>query len=110
VKTWSKAFAIAAVLEAPQVMFLARSIGDLGKSNGALNIIGWYHVLAIWFSQWVLLVWNPGPRRGPTPASNAVAWFSVFAFQVLITTPIFFLLLKWLAYLQRRKNLQRERA
>jgi hypothetical protein len=110
VKTWVKALVIAGVLEAPQVMFLARSIGNLGKPNVALNIIGWYHVLAIWFSQWVLLVWNPGPRPGPTPASNAVAWFSVLAFQVLLTTPIILLLLKWLAYLRRSKNLQRERA
>jgi hypothetical protein len=104
VKTWIKAFAIAGVLEAPQVLFLARSIGNVGKSNVALNVIGWYHVLGIWFGQWVLLVWNPGPRPGPTPTSNVVAWFSVFAFQVALTTPIIYGLLRWMGFVRRKRE------
>jgi hypothetical protein len=57
------------------------------------KILGWYHLLAIMFGQYVLLVWNPGPRSGPTPLSNFVYWVSVFAFQVAITTPIVFFIL-----------------
>jgi len=99
-KTWIKALVTAAGIEVPQVMFLAYAIGDLGKSNLVLNALGWYHVLAIWFAQWVLLVWNPGPRPGPTTASNAIAWLSVFGFQVLITTPIIYGLFLWAGHIR----------
>lgn len=103
-KTWVKALAIAGVLEAPQVVFLARSIDQLGKSNVALNVIGWYHVLGAWFGHYILLVWDPGPRPGPTRVSNAVYWFSVFTFQVLITTPIIYGLLRWIGIVDRKNG------
>ena len=110
VKTWIKALLIAGILELPQVVVLAGSIKDLGKSNLILNALGWYHVLAIWFGQYVLLVWNPGPRRGPTAISNSVAWLSVFGFQVLITTPITYGLLRWIGHLRAEKYSKRPTA
>jgi hypothetical protein len=104
-KTWIKAFVIAAVLEVPQVVFLERSVADLWKSNHLLNAVGWYHLLAIWFGLTALVISDPGtPRPRPWPTGASVVWFSVFAFQVLLTTPIIYGLLKWIGFVARRKQ------
>ena len=93
-KTWIKAGVIACIVEIP---LLAVFIATRHRQNWAMlthDCLGWYHVLAIWFAQYFLVIWNPGPRPGPTFSSNIVAWVVVFFSQVAITSPFIYGFLK----------------
>ena len=92
-KTWTKAVVLSSLVELP-LLTLLEALPRRLENSLPVEVIGWYHVPAYWFSHYVLLVYNPGPRPGPTVASNALAWFSRFAFQVLITTPVMYGLLR----------------
>lgn len=97
---------IASIVELPQTLFLARSIGASTNLYLIHRALVECHLLAIWFGQYVLLLFNPGPRSGPTPSSNALAWFSVFIFQTLATAPFIYGLLKWLGLSKSKESLE----
>jgi uncharacterized membrane protein (DUF485 family) len=104
VKGWARAFITASLIEAA-LLAAYISTREIGYSPRFIpQFLMWYHLFAIWFSYNVLLAWNPGARREPTPASNAVVWASMFAFQVLVTTPIIFGLLKWIRHARTKKE------
>jgi hypothetical protein len=76
-----------------------RTASGLGIIVG--NILVSYHIVSIPVGHAMLNLWNAQPQ--PVPArrgSDAVLWISIYVFQVLLTTPLMFLL-RWLA---RRKS------
>ena len=66
------------------------------------NVLVFYHILAIPIGQALLNNWNPGTGPEPAPGSEVVYWFSVYATQVVLTTPILVLLSKFIVRLRRR--------
>lgn len=96
-KNWIRAACIACLVELPLLIKMEGTpISDFQKF--VPSVLGWYHLPGIWVSNIVLLIWNPGPRLGPTPASNAVSWFTIFSVQVLLTTPVIYGLLRWIQH------------
>jgi|SRR5579862_7233919 len=91
--SWITAVIIAAALEAPQTFAVLSVTGGPGQ-NTVLRIIDSYHVPALWFANWILLQWNP-ISQPPLRSSSVIAWISVFCFQVIITAPIIYVLLRW---------------
>lgn len=101
-KVWVGALVMASVVELPLVILLSTT--GPAKLNGSVigRAIGWYHLMSLWFGYAVITLWNPGPRVAPTGVSNAVYWFSIFAFQVVVTTPVAFLVLKGIGHCRKR--------
>jgi len=95
VKAWARALIIASLIEAALLGAFISTTRVENPASFISQLLTRYHLFAIWFSCNVLLVWNPGPRPGATPASNAVAWVGMFVFQLLVTTPIIYVLLSW---------------
>jgi len=95
-KTWIKAAGIAALVELPMLWVLVKT-PPTDYRKFIPTVVGWYHLFAVWFGYYVLTVWNPGPRPGPTVASNTLYWFSVFVLQVLLTTPVVVVLMRRIA-------------
>ncbi len=94
-KNWIKAVAVACLVELPLIVTLKTTpVAEYHKFIP--SVLGWYHLPGIWFANVVLLIWNPGPRLGPTPASNAVFWLTIFSVQVLLTTPVVYGLWRWI--------------
>lgn len=108
-KNWIKALGIACAVEIPLLATLM-ALPTKPVVSPAVSIVGsvlvWYHVLSIPFGQAVLIRWSFAAGPGPTAGSEVVYWLSVYAFQVVLTTPIMFGLLRLLAHLRRKKELQ----
>lgn len=103
IKKWIIAALLAFLVETlafiPLFSFLTRHPPD--TSSRIPTILGWYHLFALWFGQYILVIWNPGPRLGPTRLSDSIYWLSVFVFQGLITTPVMFLVLEFVAHVRK---------
>jgi len=93
IKLLARAFGIGCFVEL--VLLSAYMATRQRPWGGGLHfrLLEWYHLPAVWFAQYILVLWNPGPRPGPTVLSSTVAWSLVFLFQVVITTPIIYALL-----------------
>ena len=97
--TWIKAGGIACLVEF-FLLVAMRTMLSVNRHSFISDVLGWYHIGGAMFCNEMLLIWNPGPRQGPTPASNAVCLLSMYLFQAAVTTPIIFLLLKWIDYVR----------
>ena len=78
---WAKACVLAAVVELPLLVLFAKS--------SITSIISWYHFPAAYLAYVVLALIDPGPGR----SAHFIELSGVFAFQVLLTTPLFFAIL-----------------
>jgi hypothetical protein len=99
----SRALIIAAGLEVLMLTYLVRSL-DRGNENLIVQAVGTYHIPGGLVSYLVLLYWDPGPRPGPTAASNAVYLLTMFGVQMLITTPVVYLVLRWVGRHRARRT------
>jgi hypothetical protein len=100
IEAWVKAFSIACLAEVPGLLALknqfdSNSVPVLGQFLVA------YHFLAIPFVMALHLTWV-GSRPPPVSGSGAVFGFSVYAAQVLLTTPIIALVLTESSYFKNR--------
>lgn len=99
VRTWIKALLIVSALE-----FVASAL--MGTRRDPTSFVGHilvlYHILSIPFGQAVLIWWNSPAHPEPASGSNAVYWISVYAFQVVLTFPIAYALLRCV-HLRRQK-------
>ena len=106
-KTWIKALGIASAVEAPLLTVLM-ALAKRELASPATSIVGsalvGYHLLAIPIGQAVLTMWNPGTSPEPAPGSDVVYWFSVYAAQIVLTTPILVLLSKFVLHLRSRNS------
>jgi hypothetical protein len=102
-KAWARALIIAAVLEVLMLTYLDRSM-ERGNENLIVQAVGAYHSPGALVCYLVLLYWNPGPRSGPTAASNAVCFLTMFGVQMLITTPIVYCVLRWVGRHRARRT------
>ena len=103
-KTWIKAFSIACLVEVPALlalMTLSRKSVESHSDSVMCQILVAYHILSFPFGMSMLYSWV-GSRQPPVPGSEAVFWFSVYAAQVLLTTPIIALVLKGARYFANR--------
>ena len=96
-KNWIRAIYLACVIEVPFVASLA--LMQAKQANSAIarmtgNILVWYHILAIPVGHAVLIRWNFSSGPGQAPGSDGVLWFSIYAFQVIVTTPIIYALIR----------------
>jgi hypothetical protein len=66
--------------------------------QGLLSCLTMYHMFAISLAFSVLnVIWAwPGPGRKPIRTSDALLYVFIFVFQVMLTTPIVYLLLRWI--------------
>ena len=88
-----KAVLIACLLEIP--LFATLFVAETRKPHYLKpvdTVLGWYHLFSFLFGYAVVTL--SGPRQGPTTASNAAYWISIFACQVGLTTPIVFVVFK----------------
>lgn len=93
-KTFTKAFLIACAVELPQLALLARvSLDNVARSIPE-NILGWYHLPAIFCGYVLMNYWNRVSVAGPRFGSLAVYWACIFAVQVAITAVAIFLILR----------------
>ena len=99
-KTWTKAIGIACLVE----LLLAVGFAMMHFANskkliqGLLNCLTMYHMFSISLAFSVLnVIWAwPGPGREPIRTSYALLYVLVFVFQVMLTTPVVYLLLRWI--------------
>jgi hypothetical protein len=95
-KTWTKAFGIACLVEIPLLVALMtlptkQPVSLLTFAFGEV-LVG-YHILSFPFGMSMHIMWV-GDRTPPVPGSEVVFWFSVYAAQIVLTTPLIALLLK----------------
>jgi hypothetical protein len=103
-KTWLKAFGIACLVEVPALlalMTLSRESIESHSDSVLGQILVAYHTLAFPFGMSILYAWV-GSRQPPVPGSEPVLWSSVYAAQVLLTTPLIALVLKGASYFGNR--------
>ena len=86
-RTWRKAALIACMLELPLLLGLATVLATKKYTGIAWDLFGAVHAPAAIVAQYVLLIWNPGPRPGPTTISTAVAFLVMYVFQITWMTP-----------------------
>ena len=97
-KLWGKAFGIACIAELLLAVVIAAL--DVTKfraiNQGILSALGLYHILAVSLASTVLnFVWMwHGVASQPLRTPLALHYFLVFVFQVILTTPIVYGLLK----------------
>jgi hypothetical protein len=107
VKVWIKAVGIACLVELLFVMGLVTMhLADAKTLNPRiLTFLSLYHMFAISLTYTVLnIIWAwPGPGREHIRTSNTLMYLLVYLFQVVITTPIFYGLLRWIGYVRREK-------
>ena len=84
---WTKSLSLACVVEMPLVSLLYKY--HLRGSIVA-TVLNWYHMLSILFAYAVTTLWNHWFGAG----SGIVQWLTIFTFQVALTTPIIFVMLK----------------
>ena len=88
-KSWTKAFLVACVLELPLLTLLvAQASQDLSNSHLA-KILLWYHVIPLSGLSWIFLVLfgHGSPTVGSPLLWRVLLWSSVFAVQVALTMP-----------------------
>jgi hypothetical protein len=103
-KTWVKALSIACLVEVPALlalMTLSRKSVESHSDSVLGQILIAYHILSFPFGMSMLYTWV-GNRQPPVHGSEAILWFSVYAAQVLLTTPIVALVLKGTNYFGNR--------
>jgi len=83
------------------LMTLSRKSVESHSDSVLGQILIAYHILSFPFGMSMLYSWV-GSRQPPVPGSEAVLWFSVYAAQVLLTTPIIALALKSAGYFGNR--------
>jgi hypothetical protein len=101
-KTWIKAVSIACLVEFPLLLGLA----TMNSDTLIPRVLTLYHMFAISFAFGVLnIIWAwPGPGREPIRTSTALTYFPVYVFQVILTTPIIFLLWRWIDRVRGRRQ------
>lgn len=92
--TWKKALLIAGVFELPLVFMVLAN----GK---AMGLLGWYHFLSLLAAGfvWILFFGHGGPS-GTWELPYTLVFCVVYPIQVLLTTPILFLILKFVERLR----------
>lgn len=103
-KTWTKAFGIACLVEIPLLVALMmlptkQPVPHLASVFGEVLVA--YHILSFPFGMSMHILWV-GNRTPPVSGSQVVFWFSVYAAQIVLTTPLIALLLRVIR--GRRKN------
>lgn len=106
-RDWIRALFIACALEFfATALLIALTPG--GPPSRARSLVGQalvlYHILSIPFAQAMLTLWNSPPRPQPATGSSAIYWLSLYIFQVLLTFPIAYVLLKWILRLRQKKG------
>jgi len=92
-RDWVKAAAIASLVEIPLLWKLKNTPVET-HSHFITIVLGWYHLPGIWFANVGLLLWNPGPRSGPTRASIALEFGIIYLVQMIIGTFVIVLIFK----------------
>jgi len=103
-KTWTKAFGIACLVEVPLLVALMTLLTKqpISRSTSVFGeVLVGYHILAIPFGMSMHFMWV-GNRTPPVPGSQVAFWSSVYAAQIVLTTPLIALLLKVIR--GRRRN------
>ena len=97
--TWRKAFLVACVLELPLLI----TILPQGQHFGA-SILDWYHavsagvVLFVWYS----IFGHGGPTEDSRARWHLMFFGTVYAIQVVLTTPILFSILRFVERFRNR--------
>ena len=93
-KLWTKAFIIACLLEILSMLVLRGK--DLVDMHGSLllMILWWYHLPAGLFGFTVISIVAHLSGLSHGTALNTIFYFTEFAFQIVFTTPIVFLILR----------------
>jgi len=102
--TWIKALVIACLLEVPLFLVLEGTKPADQHKSLLLILLWWYHLPSGLFGYTVNMFWNHMFRLGPGTASNVVFWSSEFSFQVALTTPIVFLIIRSIRRSRSRRN------
>jgi hypothetical protein len=90
-KIWIKAIGVACLVELPLLIPLAVK-WSVSPEKVIPDFLTMYHVLAIPLAITVLnIIWN---HQSHPSTPDAVLFFLVYAFQVMLTTPVMFFLLK----------------
>jgi hypothetical protein len=102
-KEWIKAAGIACLVEIFPVLVLAAT-GRANSEKLISRLLTGYHMFSISFAFTVLnIIWSwPGPGRESIRTSGALTYFLVYAFQVLLTTPIIYGLLRGIDRVRKR--------
>jgi hypothetical protein len=93
-KTWTKAFGIACPVEVPPLVALVTLLTNQPHLPSVFGgVLVGYHILSLPFGMSMHIMWV-GDRTPPVRGSEVVFWFSVYAAQTVLTTPLIALLLK----------------
>lgn len=99
------ALGLACLIEAPLLFYLQHTTAAEARASLPIQIVGWYHAAAYMFANAVLILWNP-VSAAPRASSGIVEDITLFAFQVGITTPIIYAVIRLAAragWLQSRQ-------
>jgi hypothetical protein len=99
VKAWVKALVVASIVEAPLLIILATRPPANWNKSVLVSILGWYHLPAGYLAYVVLAFLDPGPGL----KAHLLQWSGMFAFQVLMTTPVIFVVFRWTEHARRKK-------
>lgn len=94
-KKWIYALLVAAVVEAP--IFVSLAILDKEPFDQSFKFLGnfpvWYHILSIPIGMSAANIWSSkSTPQAPIHSTDAVFLMATYASQVLITTPLIYLL------------------
>jgi hypothetical protein len=111
VKAWIKAVGMACVVELlcviPLAMAIARGQPANGKFvDGFLNFLSLYHMFAITLAFSVLnIIWAwHGPAGQPIATPNSLLYVLIYVFQLILTTPIIYGLIRLLARVRAHRK------
>jgi len=102
VKLWIKALLVACLIEIPGLLLFAVLVRSESETFGL--IVGWYHLPAFLILYKAKLHWEP--LNGPW-LPRVVYWCALYVLQVFLTTPIVFLVLRWI---RRHRGMRSQRA
>ena len=94
------ALVLASVVEFPLLMLLMSKTPHDWRNSIPLTVLGWYHLPAGYMAGVVLAWIDPGPGSG----AHVIQWCGIFIFQLLLTTPIIFMISRAGSYFRKTSS------